>query len=710
MSIRISPAAATVVALLVLAIPRLAAQPTVAPTRAEVGEAANIENYHVRQSFELGYRYHSVGGSQDMYRSAVNFGNGMRLLSSSLEVDSMDGHGGYFDHIRLDTQGLGNDPYQFARMRVDKNRFYEYAMNWRSNAYFNPGARVSAGQQAINTVRDMQDHDVTFLPQSPLKFFLGFSRNTQTGPSLTTYNFGSEHGDEFPLFANIRRQQHEYRLGFELALMGWRLNAMHGWVNFKDDTPQVLTAPSAGNNPNDLTTLQSFQGSQPYHGNSPYWRVMLFKDAGWWSFNGRFTYVAGRRAFVQNQTLMGTARFGTPAGQQLIALGNAQRPALAANANFILFPTDELTITNQTTLDSIRVVGNAQVIQLTNGINSGDFLPFTYLGMRTISNATDLDYRPANWFGVRAGYQYSTRRVQSVLGQDAPGNPAPPSAHQPATQNNGLHTGLLGIRLRPVRSFTIRLDGEIGRADHPIYAISQRNFHALKGRAEYRVNGFRIAGFTRIDYNVNSTSLAAYASRVRQYGADMTWSPQRGRLSNFFVDLSYAKLHTNTLGSIFYFATINGNIGNFAEKSYYVSNIHSGTASLRWVVGRAEFSAGMSYIQDTGDGRNNPYGGSLVGMGAGSGSPGQAQSVTGNSYTTSTAFASAQTFPLRYLSPMGKISVMINENLRWNLGYQHYGYSEQFGYLPGQNTLGTFPAGSQNFRAHTGYSSLSFSF
>ncbi len=708
MSLRISPIAATAVALLAWLTPSLDAQPTVAPTRASVGETETINNYNVRQSFELGYRYHSVGGSQDMYRSAVNFGNGMRLLSSSLEVDSMDGHGGYFDHIRLDTQGLGNDPYQFARLRIDKSRFYEYAMNWRSNAYFNPGARIAAGQAAMNTVRDMQDHDFTFLPQSPLKFFLGFSRNIQTGPSLTTYNFGSQRGDEFPLFANIRRQQHEYRAGFELALMGWRLNAMHGWVNFKDDTPQVLTAPSAGNNPNELTSLQSFQSSQPYHGNSPYWRVMLFKNSKWWSFNGRFTYVAGRRAFVQDQTLMGTTRLGTPTGQQLIALGNAQRPALAANANFVLYPSDKVTITNQTSVDHIRMAGNAQVIQLTNGTSSGDVLPFTFLGVRMISNSTNLDYRPANWFGIRAGYQYSTRRVRSILGQDQPGNPAPASAHQPLEQNNGLQTGLLGIRLRPVRALTIRLDGEIGRADHPIYPISQRNFHALKGRAEYRVGGFRIAGFTRLDYNVNSTSLASFASRVRQYGADMTWSPQRGALRNFFLDLSYAKLHTDTLGSIFYFATIDGNRGNFAEQSYYVSNIHSGTASAHLVAGRTEISAGLSYIQDTGDGRNNPYAGSLAG--AGIGTPAQAQTVTGNPYTTSSAFAAAQTFPLRYLSPMGKVSVMISESLRWNIGYQYYGYHEQFGYLPGQNALGTGPAGSQNFRAHTGYSSLLFSF
>ena len=61
----------------------------------------------------------------------------------------------------------------------------------------------------------------------------------------------------------------------------------------------------------------------------------------------------------------------------------------------------------------------------------------------------------------------------------------------------------------------------------------------------------------------------------------------------------------------------------------------------------------------------------------------------------------AQTFPLRYLSPQGRISVRINEKLRWNAGYQYYGYHEDFSVL--QST-------SQNYRAHTGYSSVLWSF
>ena len=53
--------------------------------------------------------YYRVGGDAGMYRSTVNYGNGPRLLSSSLSVNSLEGHGGYFDHVQINTIGQGND-------------------------------------------------------------------------------------------------------------------------------------------------------------------------------------------------------------------------------------------------------------------------------------------------------------------------------------------------------------------------------------------------------------------------------------------------------------------------------------------------------------------------------------------------------------------------------------------------------------------------
>src|SRR5437764_572305 len=145
------------------------AQQTVAPATEEaVGlvRGENKGNYNIVQSWELGYRYATIGGDLGKYRSDVNYRDGVRLLSSYLTVNSRDGHGHWFDELALSTQGLGNDPYGSATLRVQKNRIYRYDMLWRTNDYFNPGLTVTNGEHLLDTTHRWQDHDLTLFPQS----------------------------------------------------------------------------------------------------------------------------------------------------------------------------------------------------------------------------------------------------------------------------------------------------------------------------------------------------------------------------------------------------------------------------------------------------------------------------------------------------------------------------------------------------------------
>jgi hypothetical protein len=61
------------------------------------------------------------------------------------------------------------------------------------------------------------------------------------------------------------------------------------------------------------------------------------------------------------------------------------------------------------------------------------------------------------------------------------------------------------------------------------------------------------------------------------------------------------------------------------------------------------------------------------------------------------AFETAQTFPLKFQVPQARLSLRIHERLRFNCGYQYFGYHE------------TFSTG-ENYAAHTGYTSLLWSF
>lgn len=656
-------------------------QQVVAPTPEAVGDARgeNTSGYNVMNSFETGYRFRAAGGNIGRYRSDINYGNGIRLLGSRLTVNSKEGHGGLFDEIVLVTQGLGNDPYEFANLRIQKNKLYRYDLQWRENDYYNPALAISNGQHFLNTQRYLQDHDLTLFPQSNFKFFVGYSRNEQTGPALSTIQTFDSRGNEFPLFENVRRQQSEYRLGGEADFLGFRLNVLHGWVDFKEDSAFGLNGTPKGNNPANQTQLTSFQRSEPYHGESPYWRLSLVRDQKWWSVNARYNYVAGRRAFVMDELGIGTDRFTRPRNLQTLVFGSGNRPSSSGSVTLSVFPTGKLTVSNHTAFSNTRMDGNNSLRQIDTGSVSDVVIDFRYLGIRSITNLTDVNYSAAKWLGLYGGYQFTNRRLQTIEGLAI----ADFSDRQLYEQENNLHTGLVGIRLRPVKPFTITLDGEVGRADKPIYPISEKDYHAVRARAQYKHKGLMLAAWTRTNYNFNSVSLFAHSAKSRQYAFDASWGA-KGWLS---FDAGYSKLHLDTATGIAYFAS--GSLVD-NQRSLYVSNIHTGTLGVRiGIRKRADLFVGYTIVRDAGDGRATP------------GTPGSSfrlpsMDPVGQAIPT---FYLAQTFPVSYQAPLARLSIALGKKVRWNVGYQYYGYHEDFLQLT-----------NQNYRAHTGYTSVLWSF
>jgi hypothetical protein len=474
-------------------------------------------------------------------------------------------------------------------------------------------------------------------------------------------------GNVFPVFTNVNRVENEYRLGAELHWFGFTLNAMHGWQDFKDDSPDQFTGASAGDNFNGNTILNLFNRTQPYHGTSPYWRVALFRNSRLLSINGRFTYTGGERAFVTNEAALGVNQFGAAANQQILTFGSARRPVTTGNASLSLFPTERLSITENVSFYNVRTDGNSAYLQFDNALQTADLLYYQYLGIRTFASQTDALYRIQNWLDLHGGYEYSNRRIAASPQVAFAGTPAT----IPYLQTNALNTGIVGVRLRPLKPLTISLDGEFGNADQPFTPKSEKNYSALTGRIQYRVKTLQLAASSHSDYNENSVTVSAYSSHSRTYSVSGTWSPR----SWMSFDASYSKIHLDTLGGIQFFA----NAQLFPNQtSYYVSNLHTGTLGARFTfLKRLDLYVGYSHVQDTGDGRS--------------------AAATTTVGPTLPAFQSAQTFPVKFQSPMGRLSVRISEKVRWNVGYQYFGYRADF-----------WP--SENYLANTGYTSVLWSF
>jgi hypothetical protein len=673
-------AGGSILGLLLVAHAALAQQvATPTPDQAGSPRGTNTADYNVTDSFETGYRFAIVNGSVGTYRSDVNYGNGIRLLSGNLSVNSRDGRGRWFDQIVLTTIGLGNDPYQSVTLRVEKNKLYRYDMLWRLDDYFNPGLPVAGGQHLMDTTRHMQDHNLTLLPQSKIQFHLGYSRNTQDGPALSTVQlcfdgniYCGTAGNEFPVFENVRREQNEFRLGADVDLAGFKLTLLHSWVFFKDDSGYQESGLESGDNPSTGVTLSQFQRAEPYHGASPYWLANLNKSGKSLAVNGRVTYVDGKGNFILGENAFG----GTPLGaqnQQVQVGGDASRPSLTGDLSISVFPTARLTLVNNTSIDSTRIDGTSDYAQFNLATQTADFISFRYLGMRTIANATDLHYRLKDWLSFYGGYRYSERRIEDIEDSAIP-SPLTGAMYE---QENHLQAGLLGIRIKPLKAMTINLESEIGRANQPFTPVSDRNYIALGGRFEYRVKKLTLGALYKENYNNNSVTLSSYSSHARTYSANAAWTPRDW----FTLDASYSKLHLDSLSGIVFFAGPEA-LSPLSSNQIYISNIHAANLVTRFVVAkRVDFYVGYTITDDTGDGRSTA-------------------APAGVTDPTTLIFAPVQTFPLSYQAPLARVSIRLREKLRWNAGWQYYNYREQFG-------LESF---YQGYHANTGYTSVTWAF
>ena len=655
----------------------LCAQQTVAPTTGESTSSVRGDNagdYNLVQSWELGYRYATVGGNDGKYRSDVNYGNGIRLLSGSITINSRDGKGHWFDEIALSTQGLGNDPYESATLRVQKNGLYRYDLLWRSNDYFNPGLTVANGEHLENTAYRMQDHEVTLLPQSWFRVRAGYSRTTQDGPALnTTQQFDSQ-GDVFPLFSNMRQEYNEYRLGADISRKGFRLSVLRRWEYFKEDTANQLTAPLKGPSTPfggavapDGSSLTGFQTAQPYRGRTPGWLGNLYAERKWLAMNARVSYSGGRGNFVQNEIALGTDRFGTAQNRQVVVTGNGDRPVLTGDLNLTFFPSSKLSVINTTSVSDTRISGNDTYTQFNSATFTAQVLNFQYLSLRLITNATDVRYRFSKQFDLFAGFRYSNRLISSIEDGASPGTPFQGVS---AEQTNQVRAGVAGFNWMPIKDLRVHAETEIGRNDTPFSPISTANYNVVRGRVRYSKKNYSLTAGYQENYNNNSIQITAYSSHSRNYNADATWNAKPW----LSFDASYSKLHLDTIGGIVFFAGSPRATLNAGQESIYVSNIHAANFSAHVpVTKRADLYFGYSITKDTGDGR------ATVGA---------------------LPLPAVQTFPLSYQTPLVRLSVKITAKLRYNVGYQYYGYHEDFGLF----------SINQNYRANTGYTSLLWSF
>src|ERR1700677_4894449 len=202
----------------------------------DTGELKGINSgdYNIHSSIEAGYRASEINGNQNTYDTFENLGSGLRLFDYTLEMRSLDHKGFLFDNLSFSNFGYGGDPNDVTRLRIQKNKLYDFRQLFRRDKNFwdynlfanplnpaslNPPGSLSTGcfvgppttvfpqgapafcstpaiaqnhsLRSLDLVRRMQDYDLTLLPQSQVRLRLGYSRNRDEGPSLFTTDSGT---------------------------------------------------------------------------------------------------------------------------------------------------------------------------------------------------------------------------------------------------------------------------------------------------------------------------------------------------------------------------------------------------------------------------------------------------------------------------------------------------------------------------------------
>jgi hypothetical protein len=193
----------------------------------------NSGDYNIHQTIEAGYRGSWINGNQNAYDTFENLGSGIRLFDYSLQMHSLDHKGILFDSLTFSNFGYGGDPNDVTRLRIQKNKWYDFRLLFRRDKNFwdynllanplnpaslnppgstttgcfattvgtppvvapvvcsSPAVPINNSPHSMDLVRRMQDYELTLMPQSKIQVRLGYSRNRDEGPGFFTTDGGT---------------------------------------------------------------------------------------------------------------------------------------------------------------------------------------------------------------------------------------------------------------------------------------------------------------------------------------------------------------------------------------------------------------------------------------------------------------------------------------------------------------------------------------
>ena len=651
-----------------------------APSTQQPAESNHeIAGYEVISSIKIGVRGLSINGSENKYRSDLNYRPGIRAFDSSFLLQAKDGNNGLFDSLLVNTSGWGGDPNGYSRFNVAKSGVYSFDASVRRMKYFNNLVNFALGQHTQNTRHQFGDFDLRLLPDNErLRFNFGFSRDTRRGPGLTSTRFS---GDEFGVDVNYETRSNDFRAGVDAKVLGFDLSFLQGARYFRDNTSIFETVTNPGNNVTNNGRIDTLYRELPTRGTHFYSRFSVHRlIARKLDFTGRYIYQSGRSHFTFFEQV--TGRASANPGNLINPLtarasGEVRRPSSVGDIGLTLLATDKLRISNTFRYDNFRINGSDSINEVINEFTlAGARVPRTptnFFFQRTTNyrrfmNTIEADYQFNTRLSVHAGYRFTDRHIELFVL-----NALATTSQSSEIFDNKTHSAIFGFMARPVKAWTIYFDGEHGNADNVFTRLANNDFTNFRLRNRVKLNGqvhFNASLVTRNNTNasdvISGPAVPAGTApealdvriRTRNFSSSVDWTPS-ARVS---LSSGYTRLQITSLAGILLPISGRRQVGEshyFLRDNFFFFNVFAQPTS------RLSFYAGYRINRDTGQGDRVPPSNTIL----------------------------IDSYPMSFQSPEARMTLWLNRMVDWNVGYQYFNYRDRF-----------FPV--QSYRAHLPYTSL----
>ena len=594
-------------------------------------------------TLDFGYRFTSIGGDNDVYRSVVNLGQGPRLLG--LDFTIVDPKKRLFDHLDVRANDWGGDPYNTLHVNASKQGLYDFNFDYRDIAYFNLlpsfadplfGTGIVLDEDSYFSHRRMSDFQLDLLPGHRIIPYLAYGRDSGQGTGVTSFESDI---NTYPVADRMYDKTDNYRGGVRLEFNRFHATLEQGGTTLRDDQQVYDSTVNAGNNPQPYfgQTLYLSSLAQAYgiRGSSIYTKGLFTANPfSWIDVSGQFLYslpntnVNYQQYDTGNLVLQQAILFYT--GEQALGFADGKQPHTTGSLGFELRPLKRVRILESWMTDRMHTSAAGLVTDMILGQNVAFTAPGTLTPLSSLlvmnynQTQTDVLVDVTHKLMLRGGYRY-------VWGDAQTGNLLIAGPGQESSQLR-QQVGIAGANFRATQKLSANVEFEGAATDHAYFRTSLDNYQKMRARARYQVASTLAlqASFSLLN-NQNPTPGINYDFLSRQNSLSASWTPSK---------------RVTILGD-YTRSTLRSDIGYLEpeflspETSLYRDNAHSASALIDLALpGYAKLVPRVA------------FGGSL--------------------------FISSGSRPATFYQPLARLSMPLHKGLVWKFEYRYYGYGEAF--------------------------------